>query len=69
MGLYLGMIFRTSIDTIGAALPDFSAPALRIVAASAMPFAPGLKRRVDSLVGSAGSVAFDAIGRPDVAGA
>jgi anhydro-N-acetylmuramic acid kinase len=57
MGLYLGMISGTSMDAIDAALVDFSGSPLRVVAASATPFAPELKRRLASMIDSADSVA------------
>jgi anhydro-N-acetylmuramic acid kinase len=67
MGLYLGLMSGTSMDAIDAALVDFDAKPLRIVAADATPFDPALKERIAALVDSAGHVALDEIGQIDVA--
>jgi anhydro-N-acetylmuramic acid kinase len=67
MGLYLGLISGTSMDAIDAALVDFDAPALSIVATSATAFEPALKSRVASLIESADRAALDEIGQIDVA--
>jgi anhydro-N-acetylmuramic acid kinase len=67
MGLpYLGMICGTSMDAIDAALVDFDEAPLRVLAASATPFDPGLKRRISALIDSAEGVALDEIGQIDV---
>ena len=64
--LYLGMISGTSMDAIDAALVDFSAAPLQVVATSATAFDPALKRRVAALIDSADRVALDEIGQIDV---
>jgi anhydro-N-acetylmuramic acid kinase len=66
MGLYLGLISGTSMDAIDAALVDFDATPLRIVATSATAFDPTLKTRVAALIDSAAHVALDEIGQIDV---
>jgi anhydro-N-acetylmuramic acid kinase len=66
MGFYLGLISGTSMDAIDAALVDFDAAPLRIIATSATPFAPVLKRRLSALIENAGSVALDEVGQIDV---
>jgi anhydro-N-acetylmuramic acid kinase len=66
MGLYLGLISGTSMDAIDAALVDFDVAPLRIIATSATPFAPALKRRLLALIENAGSVALDEVGQIDV---
>jgi anhydro-N-acetylmuramic acid kinase len=66
MDLYLGMISGTSMDAIDAALVDFSAAPLRVVAASATPYAPKLKARIAALIESAGKASLDEIGQIDV---
>lgn len=54
------------MDAIDAALVDFDVAPLRIVAASATPFDPQLKRRVAALIDQADRVALDEIGQIDV---
>jgi anhydro-N-acetylmuramic acid kinase len=66
MGLYLGMISGTSMDAIDSALVDFDVAPMRVIAASATPFDPRLKRRVAAMIDSAASVALDEIGQIDV---
>jgi anhydro-N-acetylmuramic acid kinase len=66
MGLYLGLMSGTSMDAIDAALVDFDASPLRVIAASATAFAPELKRRIALLLDSAESVALDELGQIDV---
>jgi anhydro-N-acetylmuramic acid kinase len=65
MGIYLGLISGTSMDAIDAALVDFDVVPLRIIATSATPFAPALKRRLSALIENAGSVALDEVGQID----
>jgi anhydro-N-acetylmuramic acid kinase len=65
--LYLGLMSGTSMDAIDAALVDFDAKPLRIIAADATPFDPALKARIASLLDSADRVALDEIGQIDVA--
>jgi anhydro-N-acetylmuramic acid kinase len=67
MGLYLGLMSGTSMDAIDAALVDFDAKPLRIIAADAIPFDATLKQRIAALVDSADHVALDEIGQIDVA--
>src|SRR5882757_7391460 len=67
MGLYLGLMSGTSMDAIDAALVDFDIAPLRIIATSATPFAPALKRRLSALIESADHVALDELGQIDVA--
>ena len=55
------------MDAIDAALVDFDVKPLRIVAASATPFDPDLKRRIAAAIESADRVALDEIGQIDVA--
>jgi anhydro-N-acetylmuramic acid kinase len=66
MGIYLGLISGTSMDAIDAALVDFDVAPLRVIATSATPFAPALKRRLSGLIENAGSVALDEVGQIDV---
>jgi anhydro-N-acetylmuramic acid kinase len=66
MGIYLGLISGTSVDAIDAALVDFDVAPLRIIATSATPFAPALKRRLSALIENPGSVALDEVGQIDV---
>ena len=66
MGLYLGLISGTSMDAIDAALVDFDAAPLRIVATSATAFDPSLKRRISALIDRADQVALDEVGQIDV---
>ncbi len=54
------------MDAIDAALVDFDAAPLRVVATSATAFEPALKRRVAALIDSAAQVALDEIGQIDV---
>jgi anhydro-N-acetylmuramic acid kinase len=65
MGIYLGLISGTSMDAIDAALVDFDAAPLRIIATSATAFAPGLKRRISALIDHADRVALDEVGQLD----
>lgn len=67
MGLYLGLISGTSMDAIDAALVDFDVSPLSLIAASALPFEPGLKDRVAGLVDSPHRVSLDEVGQLDVA--
>jgi anhydro-N-acetylmuramic acid kinase len=66
MGTYLGLISGTSMDAIDAALVDFGVAPLRIIATSATPFEPTLKRRISALIDGADSVALDEVGQIDV---
>jgi anhydro-N-acetylmuramic acid kinase len=66
MGLYLGLMSGTSMDAIDAALIDFDASPLRVIAASATAFSPGLKRRIGLLLDSPKNVALDELGQIDV---
>ena len=65
MGIYLGLISGTSMDAIDAALVDFDAAPLRIIATSATAFAPDLKRRISALIDHADRVALDEVGQID----
>jgi anhydro-N-acetylmuramic acid kinase len=64
--LFLGMISGTSMDAIDAALVDFDAAPLKVVAASATAFDPALKQRVAALIDAADQAALDEIGQLDV---
>src|ERR1700735_5668245 len=66
MGIYLGLISGTSLDAIDAALVDFDVAPLRIIATSATPFEPHLKRRISALIDQADRVALDEVGQIDV---
>ena len=66
MGFYLGLMSGTSMDAIDAALIDFDASPLRIIAASASAFDPRLKRRIAAVLDSADRVALDELGQIDV---
>lgn len=66
MGFYLGLMSGTSMDAIDAALVDYDASPLRIIAAGATPFEPELKRRIAGLLDSPDNVALDELGRIDV---
>ena len=66
MAIYLGMISGTSMDAIDAALVDFDAAPLRIIATSATAFEPALKRRIAALIDHADRVALDEVGQIDV---
>jgi len=65
MGIYLGLISGTSMDAIDAALVDFDVAPLRIIATSATPFEPDLKRRIAALIDQADRVALDEVGQID----
>jgi anhydro-N-acetylmuramic acid kinase len=67
MGIYLGLISGTSMDAIDAALVDFDVAPLSIIATSATPFEPELKRRISALIDHADQVALDEVGQIDVA--
>lgn len=66
MGIYLGLISGTSMDAIDAALVDFDVAPLSIIATSATPFEPELKRRISALIDQAEQVALDEVGQIDV---
>ena len=66
MSLYLGLISGTSMDAIDAALVDFGVAPLCIIATSATPFEPQLKRRISALIDQADRVALDDVGQIDV---
>ena len=66
MGFYLGLISGTSMDAIDAALVDFDDAPLRIIATSATPFEPDLKRRISQILDSPEGVALDELGQIDV---
>jgi anhydro-N-acetylmuramic acid kinase len=66
MGIYLGLISGTSMDAIDAALVDFDVAPLKIIATSATPFDPALKRRIAALIDHADRVALDEVGQIDV---
>jgi anhydro-N-acetylmuramic acid kinase len=66
MAMYLGLISGTSMDAIDAALVDFDVAPLRIIATSATPFEPSLKRRISALIDDADNVALDEVGEIDV---
>jgi anhydro-N-acetylmuramic acid kinase len=67
MGCYLGLISGTSMDAIDAAIVDFDAAPLRVVAASATPYPPELKARLDALLDRPERASLDEIGQIDVA--
>jgi anhydro-N-acetylmuramic acid kinase len=67
MDLYLGLISGTSMDAIDAALVDFSASPLSLVAASATPLDAALKARVTAVIESPQHASLDEIGQIDVA--
>jgi anhydro-N-acetylmuramic acid kinase len=66
MAIYLGLISGTSMDAIDAALVDFEVAPLSIIATSATPFEPDLKRRISALIDQADHVALDEVGQIDV---
>jgi anhydro-N-acetylmuramic acid kinase len=66
MGLYLGLMSGTSMDGIDAALVDFDAAPLRIIATSTTAFDPVLKRRITAALDSPSDVALDDLGQIDV---
>ena len=66
MGLYLGLISGTSLDAIDAALVDFDADPLQVVAATAAAYEPSLKRRLAALIDAPDLAALDDIGQMDV---
>jgi anhydro-N-acetylmuramic acid kinase len=66
MGFYLGLMSGTSMDAIDAALVDFDASPLRIVAVSATALDPALKRRIARVLDSPDCVALDELGQLDV---
>jgi anhydro-N-acetylmuramic acid kinase len=54
------------MDAIDAALVDFSAAPMRVVAARAAPYPPRLKSRIAALIESADNAALDEVGQVDV---
>lgn len=54
------------MDAIDAVLVDFDAAPLRIIATSATPFEPRLKRRISALIDHTDQVALDEVGQIDV---
>src|SRR5271155_4633126 len=66
MGFYLGLISGTSMDAVDAALVDFDTSPLRIVATSATPFDPRLKRRMADILDSPARIELDELGQIDV---
>ena len=54
------------MDAIDAALVDFSAAPMRVVAARASPYPPSLKSRITALIESADNAALDEVGQVDV---
>ena len=66
MAIYLGLISGTSMDAIDAALVDFDVAPLKIIANSATPFDPALKRRISTLIDHADRVSLDEVGQIDV---
>jgi len=64
--LFLGMISGTSMDAIDAALVDFDASPLRVVATSATAFDLTLKQRVAALIDVPDRVSLDEVGQLDV---
>ena len=54
------------MDAIDAALVDFEVAPLSIIATSATPFEPELKRRISALIDHADHVALDEVGQIDV---
>jgi anhydro-N-acetylmuramic acid kinase len=66
MHRYLGLISGTSMDAIDAALVDFSAAPMRVLAARATPYPPALKSRIAALIESADNAALDEVGQVDV---
>ena len=67
MDLYLGLISGTSMDAIDAALVDFSASPLSLVAANATPLDPDIKTRITAVIESPERASLDEIGQLDVA--
>lgn len=67
MGLYLGLMSGTSMDAIDAALVDFDAAPLSLVATRAAAFEPHLKQRLAAVIEHHDRVALDEIGQLDVA--
>lgn len=66
MGLYLGLISGTSMDAVDAALVDFDAAPLSVVATAATAYEPSIKRRLAALMESPEVASLDDIGQLDV---
>ena len=66
MGFYLGLMSGTSMDAIDAALVDFDASPLALVAVSATALDPALKHRIARVLDSPDRVALDELGQLDV---
>ncbi len=65
-GLFLGLISGTSADGIDAALVDFSASPLRIVAARTVAYPADLRDRILALARNRAAITLDDYGRLDV---
>jgi anhydro-N-acetylmuramic acid kinase len=65
MRLYLGLMSGTSMDAIDAALVDFDAAPLRVLATGATRFAPALRTRLAALLDAA-TTPLDELGQLDV---
>jgi anhydro-N-acetylmuramic acid kinase len=66
VGFFIGLMSGTSMDAIDAALVDFDAEPMSVVAAAATPLPAPLRRRIADLLEAPDRVSLDEIGQLDV---
>lgn len=63
--LFVGLISGTSADAIDAAVVDFAPDGVQLIAATATPYAPGLRRQLLALAQGQGQTSLDELGLLD----